>query len=159
MTGRVMTGTMLEGNCRCRSLSITSVIIQYNYLFTVVSNGLCHYSACHSPDFIMRKKKVPVTKIQTEKLQSLNFWTFHENCINAWVSLAPLSFLSAKLWQWRKHCQSLRSREVRILVAISIFMSQAMLLNHKTSVFTTMAPHLHNLLSHWHLQKLNLSSH
>ena len=31
-------------------------------------------------------------------------------------------------------------------------MSQALLLNHKTSVFTTMAPLLHNLLSHWHLK-------
>jgi len=162
MTGRVMTGTMLEGNCQYGSSS-----------FPWPQHNICHYSVqkiiclqlcqmvcaitAHVTVQILlcEKIRIPVTKIQTEKLRSLNFWKYHENCINASVSLAllsVLSLLSAKLWQQCKHCQRLRSREVRILIAISIFMSQALLLNHKTSVFTTMAPHLHNLLSHWHLK-------
>ena len=53
----------------------------------------------------------PVTNMQTEKLQSLHLWKFHENCINASVSLAlPLS----KALAMCKHWQSLESREVRI---------------------------------------------
>ena len=159
MTGRVMTGIMLEGNCRCRSSS-----------FPWPQHNICHYSVqtiiclqlCQTvcaitvhvtvQILLCEKIRIPVTKIQTEKLQSLNFWMLHENCINVWVSLALLSFLSAKLWQQRKHCQSLSSREVRILVAISIFMSQALLL------------HLHGpTLAHpavtLALKKLNLLSH
>jgi hypothetical protein len=61
---------------------------------------VCAITVCVTVQILLCEKiRIPVTKIQTEKLQSLNFWTFHENCINAWVSLAPLSFLSAKLWQ------------------------------------------------------------
>ena len=55
--------TILEGNCQCGSSSFPwpqynmALFSTNNYLLTVVSDGLCHYSACHHPDFIMRKNR------------------------------------------------------------------------------------------------------
>jgi hypothetical protein len=58
-----------EGNYAGRELSVWKQLLSMasvyhlallstnNYLLAVVSDGLCHYSACHSPDFIMRKNE------------------------------------------------------------------------------------------------------
>jgi hypothetical protein len=77
MTGRVMKEAMLEGifdveAAPSHGISILYGIIQYKELSAYsVTDGLCHYSACHSPDFIMPKKKYE-HQLQKFKMKNYN---------------------------------------------------------------------------------------
>lgn len=76
---QVTKGTILEGNCQCGSSSFPwpqynmALFSTNNYLLRVVSDGLCHYSACHHPDFIMRKNRKTSYKYANWKITKFTF--------------------------------------------------------------------------------------